>query len=271
MSIRKITPDLYDKVWGSPLTEPWQANPERRKIGEIWFSAPEAMPVLVKLLFTSERMSVQVHPGDVGETRGKTEMWHILRAEPGATVALGLRAPTSKDALRAAALNGEIVDMLNWIPARAGDTFFVPAGTIHAIGGGLVLCEVQQLSDITYRLFDYQREPARQLHLKESLGVAHLSPAEGRIPVTPIGEGRDLLAECRYFRTERLTVRGTAQVRSSQQSAMYLATSGEGQIAGRPFHAGDAWIVPAGTAFTIQSPAASFMIASVPAEPAIQL
>ena len=174
MSICKLEPDVLDKVWGSPATEPWLANPEGRNIGEVWFSAPEAMPVLIKFLFTSDRLSVQVHPDDVyarvhGHERGKTEMWHILRAEPGATIALGLREAATGEQVSAAALSGDIVDMLHWIPAQAGDTFFVPAGTIHAIGGGLAICEIQQLSDVTYRLFDYQREPVRPLHLEESL------------------------------------------------------------------------------------------------------
>ena len=168
MSIRKLTAgEPLVKVWGSPATEPWLNNPERRQIGEIWFSAPAAMPLLVKFLFTSERLSVQVHPDDdyaraQGHERGKTEMWHILRAEPGATVALGLREEATRERVRAAALNGVIVEMLEWIPVQAGDTFFVPAGTIHAIVGGLAICEIQQLSDVTYRLFDYQREPRRE-------------------------------------------------------------------------------------------------------------
>src|ERR1035437_10257329 len=170
--MRKLTPAIYDKVWGSPLTEPWLANPERRKIGEIWFAAPEAMPILVKFLFTSERLSVQVHPDDVyarshGNSCGKTEMWHILRADPDATAALGPREAVSKEFVGAAALNGMIVDLLQWVPAHAGDTFFVPAGTIHAVGGGLVLCEIQQFSDVTYRLFDYRRQPERPLHLDD--------------------------------------------------------------------------------------------------------
>ena len=155
------------------------------------------MPLLVKFLFTSDRLSVQVHPDDVyarahGHERGKTEMWHILSAEPGATVALGLREAATGEQVSAAALNGDIVDMLQWIPAQAGDTFFVPSGTIHAIGGGLAICEIQQLSDVTYRLFDYQREPKRPLHLKESLEVATLTPADGRRRAVALAAGHEL-------------------------------------------------------------------------------
>ena len=134
------------------------------------------MPLLVKLLFTSDNLSVQVHPGDAyarehHNSRGKTEMWHILRAEPEAKIALGLRERVTPERLREAAQSGEIMELLNWVPARPGDTFFVPAGTIHAIGGGLALCEMQQHSDITYRLYDYGRP--RELHLEHGdCGVA---------------------------------------------------------------------------------------------------
>jgi mannose-6-phosphate isomerase len=268
MSIRKLIPDVLDKVWGSPATEPWMANPEGRKIGEIWFSAPEAMPVLVKFLFTSDRLSVQVHPDDAyaqvcGHERGKTEMWHILRAEPGATIALGLRAAATGEQVRAAALNGDIVDMLQWIPAQAGDTFFVPAGTIHAIGGDLAICEIQQLSDVTYRLFDYQREPKRPLHLKESLEVARLAPADGRRQGVALAAGHELLAECEHFRTELLSVDGSSECQAPRGPAIYVAIRGQGTIAGEPFRAGEAWLVPGGTPpFEIASPDAGFVIAS---------
>src|SRR3954454_18060103 len=121
MVLSKLTPVIHDKVWGSSDTLPFLANPESRKIGEIWFAAPDVLPILVKLLFTSERLSVQVHPDDSyarshGSECGKTEMWHILRAEPGATVALGLNGPASKALVRSAALDGTIVDLLRWVP-----------------------------------------------------------------------------------------------------------------------------------------------------------
>jgi mannose-6-phosphate isomerase len=269
MSIRKLVPEIYEKVWGSPLTEPWLANPECRKIGEIWFSAPEALPVLVKLLFTTERLSVQVHPGDVyaqahGSACGKTEMWHVLRAEPDATIAFGLRERAAKKRIRAAALSGEIVGMLRWVPARPGDTFFVPAGTIHAIGGGLAICEIQQLSDVTYRMFDYHREPPRPLHLDDSLAVAKLIPADERRAAKPGAKGRELLAKCKYFRTERLTVNGVLRCSPSSQPAIYVAVAGEGTIAHEPFRSGEAWLVPASeAAFSIESADAAFVIASM--------
>lgn len=267
MSIRKLAPAVHNRVWGSTQTEPWLVNPERREIGEIWFSAPEAMPVLVKFLFTSERMSIQVHPDDTyaqahGHARGKTEMWHVLRAGKDATVALGLREEATRETVRAAALTGEIVDLLQWIPVQAGDTFLVPAGTIHAIGRDLAICEIQQLSDVTYRLFDYQREPRRPLHLRESLEVAHLTPADGRRRGVPLAEGRELLAECSYFRTERVAIAGSVPC-VSDMPAIYLAVAGEGRIGGKSFRAGEGWLAPGGTGeFTIESADAAFIIAS---------
>jgi mannose-6-phosphate isomerase len=267
MSIRKLTSEVHNRVWGSAQTEPWLANPERRKIGEIWFSAPEAMPVLVKFLFTSERMSIQVHPDDAyaqahGHARGKTEMWHVLGAGPDASVALGLREEATRETVHAAALSGEIVDLLQWIPVQAGDTFFVPAGTIHAIGRDLTICEIQQLSDVTYRLFDYQREPQRPLHLKESLEVAHLTPADGRRRGVALAEGRQLLAECSYFRTERVEIAGSVRCVSAVPS-IYIAVAGEGRIGGEAFRAGEAWLASGAPGeFTIEAADAAFIIAS---------
>ena len=163
-------------VFGGSLTQP---------VGEIWFEHPEdqTLPLLVKYLFTSERLSVQVHPNDQeaqsrGLARGKDECWYIMDAEKDATLALGLRSPVSSDKLRAAAQDGSIVDLLNWRPAAPGDFFYVPAGTVHAIGAGIMLVEVQQNSNATFRLYDYGR--LRELHLDDALAVTNLGefPAE---------------------------------------------------------------------------------------------
>ncbi len=253
-------------MWGSPRTEPWLDNPDGRIVGELWYEALDHLPVLVKLLFTSERLSVQVHPDDAyarthGGTRGKTEMWHVLRSEPGASVALGLTEPISKEGLREAALTGDIVEMLNWIPARPGHTFFVPAGAIHAIGAGLVLCEIQQHSDITYRLYDYKREPARELHLDDSMAVSTLTRIEGPEPPT----GSTLLARCEYFRTDKLTVKGQAAIPPTTQPAIFIALDGQGTIAGETFRPGAAWLAPAGCdSFNISADEAAFIIAAGP-------
>jgi mannose-6-phosphate isomerase len=241
-------------VWGSHKTEHWFENSEGRKIGEIWFSASDSVPLLVKLLFTSENLSVQVHPKDDyarkhHNSRGKTEMWHVLRADPDAKIALGLRRSVSQEELRECAVSGEIMDALNWIPARAGDTFFVPAGTIHAIGGGLAICEIQQYSDVTYRLYDYGRP--RELHLNHSVAVsnceAHTS-AQVKLPV-----------DCQYFRTDRVEISGSVEFAPANRNSIYIALHGAGRIAGEPFHAGEAFEIAAGREFRIESPAAVFL------------
>src|SRR6059036_2278069 len=141
----RLRSTLQERVWGIRLP----SNTPGKKFGEEWFTAEPPLPILVKFIFTSEKLSVQVHPeGESGF--GKTEMWHILGADPGAQIALGLQQPISPAQLRAAALSGEIEGLLRWIAVRPGETYFVPAGTIHAIGSGITLCEIQQNSDITY-------------------------------------------------------------------------------------------------------------------------
>jgi mannose-6-phosphate isomerase len=263
----------YEKVWGSPFTEPWYRNPAGRRIGEVWFAASDKVPLLVKFLLTSGKLSVQVHPNDAyalehEQSRGKTEMWHILRAEPGAEVALAPREPITPERLREASLSGEIEQLLCWVPARAGDTFFIPAGTIHALGSGLILCEVQQLSDVTYRLYDYGRlhdGKPRQLHLDHGLAVADCGAYDGRVQAVPLGNGRELLAECRYFRTERLVVNGSAECPGPAKNTLYIALEGEGEIAGEPFCAGEGFEAEAASApFRIESPAATFLITAEP-------
>lgn len=180
----KLTPVPHERIWGTAATQPWFANEEGRRIGEVWFDVPESFPGLIKFLFTAEDLSIQVHPPDCDGRRGKTEMWHVLRAEPGARVALGVDREVTREELRKACLDGTVLDMLRWTPARPGDTFFIPAGTVHALGAGLVVCEIQQNSDCTYRMFDFGR--GRELHLAQSLEVATLTAYDGRssLPVT---------------------------------------------------------------------------------------
>jgi mannose-6-phosphate isomerase len=150
-----------------------------RRIGEVWFEGPRGLPLLAKYLFTSERLSIQNHPSDAdakarGLASGKEECWLVLEAEPGATLGLGLRREVSRDELRAAALDGSIVELVDWRPVSAGDFYYVPVGTLHAIGAGISLLEFQQNADVTYRLYDYGRP--RELHLDEALAVAVCGP-----------------------------------------------------------------------------------------------
>ena len=239
------------KVWGSKRLEPWFPDSEA-DTGEVWFIPREPIGLLVKLIFTSAKLSVQVHPGDEyaarhEHSRGKTEMWHILRADEGAVIAAGFTERLAPERVREAALSGEIEDLLNWIPARAGDTFLIPAGTVHAIGAGLVLCEVQQYSDVTYRLYDYGRP--RELHLDKSIDVADLGPYVRQECVAP------RLAECAYFVVDRLDCGGGLTYQPDAASYHLLVViNGSGRIAGDAFAAGECWMVPAGCAeFAIES------------------
>ncbi|KHK93076.1 mannose-6-phosphate isomerase [Novosphingobium malaysiense] len=170
-----------EKPWGKDvLPEPFCA-PQGRRIGEIWFEPPPELPeLLVKYIFTSEKLSVQVHPSDtqtlakgIGR-QGKEECWLIVAAEPGATLGIGFDATLGEDEMRVAARDGSIEGLMTWHAVKPGDFFYIPANTVHAIGAGVSLIEVQQNSDITYRLFDYGRP--RELHLEEGMAVASGEP-----------------------------------------------------------------------------------------------
>ncbi|MGN7932840.1 class I mannose-6-phosphate isomerase [Sphingopyxis sp. 22461] len=172
---------VVEKPWGRTDIPAAFGDFGRRRIGEIWFSNPagDEAPIMVKFLFTSERLSIQVHPGDeaaqtAGFPRGKEECWMILDAEPDAKLGVGLTHETTREALHNAALDGSIVDMIDWRPSKTDDFVYNPAGTIHAIGGGLTVVEVQQNVDCTYRLYDYGRP--RELHLDEAVKVLHPGP-----------------------------------------------------------------------------------------------
>ncbi len=160
------------KPWGrDSLPAPFAAPPGER-IGEIWFEPPPAVPqLLVKYIFTSEALSVQVHPSDAqAPGHGKEECWLVIDAEPGARLGIGFDRAIGAEAMRAAAIDGSIEQMLTWHDVRGGDFFYIPANTVHAIGAGVSLIEVQQNSDVTYRLYDYGRP--RELHLDQGIAVA---------------------------------------------------------------------------------------------------
>lgn len=255
-----LQPSFRDKLWGVYDTAPW-FEPSGRKIGEVWYLGPEGepLPLLAKFVFTSEKLSVQVHPGDEYAwahegTPGKTEMWHVLRAEPGASIALGLKRVVSREELRQAALSGAIEELLNWVPVAPGDTIFTPTGTIHAIGPGLALLEIQQQSDITYRLYDYGRP--RELHLEKALDVSCPGPHPGKSAPVEVAPGIERLAACPWFVTDRLTVSGRFEYASPEAPQLLVAVEGSGMLAGRPFTPGSAWRLDPHTApFAIEGAA----------------
>ncbi len=238
----RLEPSFHPKIWGATDLRPW-FPPAEEKIGEVWFPPPDGIPILVKFLFTSARLSVQVHPEDDyarchENSAGKTEMWHILRADPGGEIALGFREPLTRERLREASISGEIENLLRWIPVAPGETYFTPAGTVHAIGAGLALCEIQQVSDVTYRLYDYGRP--RELHLDKGVEVSDLGPHPGAAQAQ--GE---LLVDCPYFRTELLTFDVERQY-SYADRHLLIAIEGSGTFGDLPCRAGEVWLACGG-------------------------
>jgi mannose-6-phosphate isomerase len=222
----QLTKHFVEKPWGRTDIPAAFGDMAGSKIGEIWFEhdGPDPLPLLIKWLFTSEKLSIQVHPNDTqaierGMSSGKEECWYIVDAEPGAVLGIGTRMPLSADELRAASLSGEIEDLMDWKPVKAGDYFYIKAGTVHAIGAGISLVEVQQYADITYRLYDYGRP--RELHLDDGIAVANARPyAEAR---SGLATGNTQLADGPYFR-------------------LWLVTDAEG-LAALPDD-GERWVVP---------------------------
>ena len=212
MTIEHAVVHIKRKPWGSNNLLPWsdtQANDG--PIGELWFQRPDiAAPetaLLLKLLFTTEPLSIQVHPDDsfarsIGLANGKTEAWYILSAAPGAQVALGLKCSLSPTELRSAIADGSIANIVHWNPVRKGDVIFVPAGTIHAIGAGIVLAESQQQSDTTFRLFDYGRQ--RELHIDKAVAVARAGPAERQPRPEQLDDARKALIVNPHFVLEQI-------------------------------------------------------------------
>lgn len=233
----RLPSTFKEKIWGAVDLSPWYPSSGKR-IGEVWFEAD--LPLLVKFIFTSERLSVQVHPNDAfaarhEHSRGKTEMWYVLRADPGARIAVGFREAITRERLRESALSGEIERLLHWVEVKPGDAFFIPAGTVHAIGGGLVLCEVQQNSDVTYRLFDYGRP--RELHLDKAVQVASTDGSHAKAVPLPI--------DCQYFHTEIATITSPMECPpASGRFYLLVFLDGSGTIADQSFQKGEAWLAP---------------------------
>jgi mannose-6-phosphate isomerase len=239
----RLTPSFREKVWGKTRLAPWFPDSEK-PIGEVWYLGPHELPILVKLLFTSERLSVQVHPAD-GEDgpRGKTEMWYILEADPGADIAVGFRQPITRQRLEQSSRTGEIERLLNWVPVKPGDTLFNAAHSVHAIGAGLVLYEIQQNTDITYRLWDYGR--AREMHLQKAVAISDLGVHPGLVRPRPISPGRDELARCPYFATELMRLRsGEGFAPTPEKFQMWIVIEGRGRIGREAFHPGEVWLLP---------------------------
>jgi mannose-6-phosphate isomerase len=262
----KLVPRLLPKTWGGrrietvlgrklpaggPIGESWEvfdrdgdssevANGPLagRKLAELRGAAP--FPLLVKLLDATETLSVQVHPDADAAARlggeAKTECWFVLHAEPGAKVWRGLRDGCTREDLTEALARGDVASCLHSFEPRPGDTIFIPAGTVHTVGAGVLLAEVQQNSDTTYRLFDWGRP--RELHVREALESVHFGPrSPDKVPAQVIeDEGavrRELVVSCRHFAAECFMAMGTFTLDLAPSQAPFQALhvlTGEGEI-----------------------------------------
>lgn len=240
----KLGSRYVEKPWGRTQLPPAFSNASGRRIGEIWFVGDESLPLLAKYLFTSDKLSVQVHPDDAqarqrGIARGKAECWFVVDADPGATIGVGLKQPMATDVLRSAAIDGSVEDAIDWKPVSAGDFLYVPPGTIHAIGGGLSLVEFQQNSDVTYRLYDYGRP--RELHLDDAIAVANAAPYPSELRRNVAADDDCLLVDGPHF-----TLVHSHADRLVDRQRWILPLSGSATAAGETARPGECLLVNAG-------------------------
>lgn len=297
----RLEPTFSPRPWGShslapffpeksdnaePLGEAWMTGSDcliahgpfkGKKLGEAWPEMPpewagtraersRPFPLLVKFIFTEEKLSVQVHPDDDYAARheaptggrGKTEMWYALEARPGAEVMVGLKPGVTREAFERAIVDGKAEECLEHISLGAGEAVFVPAGTAHTIGPGLVLCEIQEHSDITYRVYDYNRRDAkgrtRPLHIERALAVMQFGEQSGG-KIEPVRIERGAVIEtyflaCRYFATEKWEFSERIAASTSREHFDLLVfLKGQGQIRwdaeGAGYGPAQVWMIPA--------------------------
>lgn len=268
MTATRLKTHRVEKPWGRHALWPGFPDPapDAPPVGEVWFQTPDGSEpeLLVKYLFTSEKLSIQVHPDDAaardaGYPRGKDEAWVILAAEPDSTIALGTVRPIDSATLRSAALDGSIETLVDWKPARAGDVIYSPARTVHALGAGLTLVEVQQNVDLTYRLYDYGRP--RALHLTEGIAVSDAVPFTVEDRTQAGGPGRLILCEGGKFVLERWSWTGERRIAlPADRPGLFAPVAGSGTVDGEAWTAGECWSVDGGAAITA-APGADMLFA----------
>lgn len=233
---------------GMTLTQYLNEHPEAAGSNCIQFSK---FPVIVKLIDAYDRLSIQVHPD-------KTEMWYVVDAEPGASILYGFREEITKEQYRKAIGNGTLLDHMQKIPVSAGDVFMIPAGTLHAIGKGILIAEVQQNSNITYRVFDYNR--GRELHIEQAVEVTEMKPSRNapaeptyKIPLSNSMYQR--LGSCRYFSVSRFMLYGHLDFSPGTCYEHLLVLEGEGILTAGDeklmLKKGSSVFIPAGTRYQI--------------------
>jgi len=275
----RLAPRFVGRVWGFRDLRPWYDHvvaEGQDAVGEVWLtgdenlvatgpfagrklgevfaevgrellgeSAPEtASPLLAKVLFAADKLSVQVHPDDrmaqkYGDPRGKTECWYVLDAKPGAQLAVGLKQGVTLDQVRAEIADGTLEQSLKAESVQTGEMVFVDAGTVHAIWPGSIILETQQNCDLTYRMFDYGRP--RELQVEKSLEATRFATRAGKVPPVELGD-RTVLIDVEYFRVEQVKVKGTItrEALCGDQPtglAYVFAAAGAARIEGKGFEA----------------------------------
>jgi mannose-6-phosphate isomerase len=257
MPVEHASVRVVHKPWGVSDLRPWSSiDGANDAVGELWFErADKNAPVpalLLKLLFTSEPLSIQVHPDDtyaraMGMPNGKSEAWYILSAKPDAQIGVGLKHRITPQELRTSIGNGSIVELVQWRPVAQGDVIFIPAGTIHALGAGIVLAEIQQHSDATFRLFDYGR--GRELHEDDGVAVASAWPLRAARSPTRVTDERTVLVASQYFVFERLELpEGSSWALLAEQETWILVLDGHAAIGLTAISVGEAVFVSGGRA-----------------------
>ena len=305
MGIMKLAPFLIEpryvgKVWGYQDLHPWNDRvADAEPIGEVWLTGDDCLvpdgpfagktlgavfeeaplsllgshapsdgsPLLIKMIFAREKLSVQVHPDDrmaqkYGDPRGKTECWYTVAADPGAQLALGLNPGITMEQVRAGILDGTLESSVNLVTIHKGDMVFVDAGTVHAIWPGSILLETQQNCDLTYRMYDYGRP--RELHIEKSIEATRLKTRAGIVEPRVLDD-RTVLIDVEYFCVERIPVIATrdsstlpSKTEPTPGLSFLFAVAGSANIAGEGFEAfelparGIAAIPATSPAFTVE-------------------
>ncbi|GLV28230.1 mannose-6-phosphate isomerase [Sphingobium sp. TomTYG75] len=256
MTIQRLIAQAVEKPWGrTDIPSHMRINGVGR-IGEIWFSPEREMslPLLVKYIFTSEKLSVQVHPNDkqarqYGLSGGKSECWYVLDAAADAKLGIGTIQNLTRDELREAALDGSIEALIEWKPVMPGSFYYIPAGTVHAIGGGVSLVEVQQNSDVTFRLYDYGRQ--RELHLEMGIEVSIAEPYAMPNRVIPVTAEEQLVGSGAPFTLD--IIQGASHTRRKLEGDIlwFIPLAGYGTIDEQPWRSGECWLIEGGATFSI--------------------
>ena len=289
-NVYKLVPEYKDYLWGgeklktdygkqtdkTPCAESWELslNPhgltkveDGKTLAEVLTPEKtgkncekfEFFPVLIKFIDAKQNLSVQVHPSDdyalkYENSYGKTESWYIVEAEEGAGIYCGFKRDTNKEEFLQSLASGEVENLLNFIPVKKGDCYFIPSGTVHAIGAGCLILEIQQNSDLTYRVYDYNRRGAdgklRELHVDKAVKVINFNKYEPKFFAS--GENPRVITECDYFMSRELVLNGGFTEKNANSFTCVTVTDGSGEINGEKFIKGDSFFVCADTEYTLK-------------------